>query len=150
MKTIQKTTWMLYLFIGLIINCNFLQSCRKGDVERTQDAIFVYENQTSHLIILERAGTITTFMPNTVTSFNVTEYAGKETNEFSYKRNPFDFYKDDKYVSFDRTKCLDLSILETNNPSNLRHYKAEKLSERKYKFTYTFTEADYNRAVNCP
>lgn len=36
-------------------------------------------------------------------------------------------------------------VLET-----LKNHTAERVSDVTYKFTYTFTEADYNRSVNCP
>jgi hypothetical protein len=58
--------------------------------------------------------------------------------------NPF-------FIYFDLNKCLVQTRTTENSVFNVDSYKQlEKIGENTYKLTYTFTEADYNRAVICP
>ena len=58
--------------------------------------------------------------------------------------NPF-------FVYFDLNKCLIQTRTTENGVFNAASYKQlEKIGKITYKLTFTFTEADYNRAVTCP
>ncbi len=53
-------------------------------------------------------------------------------------------------IKFDHMKCIVIKDDKgENNPLNIGSYIAERKDDRKYRFTFTFTEADYNRATNC-
>lgn len=53
-------------------------------------------------------------------------------------------------IQFDGNKCLTMTNSSVNSLLNISNYSAEKIDAFNYKFTYTFTEADYNRATICP
>lgn len=152
MKILQKTTWMRYLFIGLIINCIFFQSCTKIRKEYIQKAEFVYINETNYTIRFPNGMEIITLNPKQTIKSNITVGANEVVNETTYNNTPklFDIFKTFNIVFFNDLKCLDLSKELKHNPSQIKDYVAEKIGDRTYKFTYTFTEADYNRAVACP
>jgi len=152
MKTVQRITWIHYLFIGLIINSLFFQSCGKIRKEYNQVAEFVYVNQTNYTIKFDNGALTIIIKPKENILFKVADGANEVVNESSFKNTPkpFDTYGNYKLVYFDSLKCLDISQEMEHNPTDLKNYVAERISERTYKFTYTFTEADYNRAVTCP
>lgn len=54
-------------------------------------------------------------------------------------------------IKFDQTRCLtQVKVDDEHSVRNIKNFKTEKIGENHYKFTYTFTEADYNRATICP
>ncbi len=54
-------------------------------------------------------------------------------------------------IRFNQTRCLVTTFYTEHSPLNINSYSNEgKIGESTYKFTYTFTEADYNRATTCP
>ena len=156
----QKTIWIRYFFIGIAISSFFLSASCKKHTQWVQHAEFNYVNQTNYTITFPK-GYSNTYLkeavnviikPNTTTVFKVTFGANKEVTADSYVNNgtPFSFTEIYKVIFFDNTKCLDLSKLTINNPSDLKNYVAERIDKRTFKFTYTFSEADYNRAITCP
>ena len=114
-------------------------------------AEYIYINSTNHAISF--------FTPH-VYSFKL---LGLKThliklNEVGRKKNGPETYitpfnnTDSEIIQFDGNRCL---IMTTSNSSqnsllNISSYTAEKVDKYNYKFTYTFTEADYNRATTCP
>lgn len=151
MKTIQKTIWMHYLLIGLFVSLLPI-ACTKARIEYLKDVEHVYINETNYTITFPKGTTTITIKPHETIAFKLRDGSNKNVDENSYNQtpNPFDFIEQYKIIKFDDLKCLDLSKLEVNNPAYLRYYKAERLGKRSYRFTFTFTEADYNRAITCP
>lgn len=150
MKTIPKVTWINYLIIGLFIS--FTPSCGKIR-EYVKYSEFVYVNQTSHVITFPKGIVTINIKPNETISSKISEEgADKNLTRDSYLTTPkaFDTFDVYKIMYFDNLRCLDLSKDFEHSPAELKNYVAEKIGKRTYKFTYTFTEADYNRAVACP
>jgi len=80
-----------------------------------------------------------------------TQDAGGEVVTAEGYRRPFIESRGSIILKFDQDKCIiDHPLDSPNSIINLKNYVAEKIGDRTYKFTYTFTEADYNRAVACP
>ena len=54
-------------------------------------------------------------------------------------------------IKFNDVKCL-INVKENDRNSirDIKNFVAERINNNTYKFTYTFTEADYNRASTCP
>ena len=148
----QKPTWRHYIFIGIAISLLLTISCGRKLTDWIQHAEYQYVNQTNYNITFPKGAVNVIVRPNTITTFKMTFGANEivTANSFANDGNPFDLTDTYKRIFFDNLKCLDLSTLTINNPSNFKNYVAERIDKRTFKFTYTFTEADYNRAVTCP
>ena len=148
----QKTIWIRYFFIGIVINLLLTISCGRKFTDWLQHAEFEYVNQTNYTITFPKGQVNVVVKPNTTTIFKMTFGANEIVTADSFPNNgsPFGFTDTYKSIFFDNIKCLDLSTLTINNPSDKKNYVAERLDGRTYKLTYTFTEADYKRAVTCP
>lgn len=147
MKTVQNKMWMRFLMLGAFSLLFFGFSCAK--IEREQFAEFIYINTTNHII---------SFVTPTGNSFNLLSMKKHQINENqpAPKRIGFETYRT-PYVNsnsivlkFNGDKCLTMTNSSENSILNISHYSAVKIDEKTYRFTYTFTEADYNRAVTCP
>lgn len=54
-------------------------------------------------------------------------------------------------IKFDNNKCLiNQTIDSMHRVLDIKNFAAEKVDRFTYNLTYTFTEADYNRATTCP
>ncbi|MBP8067241.1 MAG: hypothetical protein KAY27_01645 [Pedobacter sp.] len=147
MQIVQNKIWMRFLVLGVFSLFFFGFSCRK--IERVQIGEFIYINSTNH--------TINFFTPH-FNSFNLlglkthvikeSQVAGKKIGLETF-RTPFT-NSNSLVITFDGNKCLTMTNLSENSLLNISHYSAEKIDAGTYKFTYTFTEADYNRATTCP
>ncbi len=144
----QKTIWIHYLLIGVIFNLLFAGfSCKK--IEPDMDGEYVYINSTNHII---------SFLTPHVDSFKLLGLkthliklhgvARKKARPETYG-TPFN-NSSSLVIQFDGNKCLTMTNLSENSLLNINHYSVEKIDDWTYKFTYTFTEADYNRAITCP
>lgn len=145
----QQTIWMRCLALGIITSLIILfNSCTK---EYQWAGHFYFVNRTGHSISYDplfqeyNLSANQTLFINQVQgekkAFRVEDYF----SPFLMKRNgPIS-------IRFDGNKCLlDQSLTSEHSPLNIKNYIAEKIDKYTYKFTYTFTEADYNRAVACP
>ena len=147
MKTIQNKIWMRFLVLGVFSLFFFGFSCNK--IEHEQFGKFIYINSTNH--------TINFFTPH-FNSFKLlglkthlieeVQVAGKKIG-FETFRTPFT-NSNSLVLVFDGNKCLTMTNSSDNSLLNMSNYSAEKIDDMTYRFTYTFTEADYNRAVTCP
>ena len=147
MKTIQSKIWMRFLALGVFSLFFFGFSCNK--IEREQFGKFIYINSTSH--------TINFFTPH-VNSFKLlglkthlieqVQVAGKKIG-FETFRTPFT-NSNSLVLVFDGNKCLTITNSSDHSMLNMSNYTEEKIDDMTYRFTYTFTEADYQRAVTCP
>ena len=147
MKTIQSKIWMLFLVLGVFSLFFFGFSCKK--INREKSLEFIYINSTNH--------TINFFTPH-FNSFNLlglkthlieqVQVAGKKIG-FETFRTPFT-NSNSLVLQFDGNKCLTMTNSSDHSMLNMSNYTEEKIDDMTYRFTYTFTEADYNRAVACP
>ena len=141
---------MRYLQLGSIISLvAILFSCDKiGDPVR--DGEFYFINQTNHTITYN----------NLFEEYNLAPKATiliKQTQDVIGKFNVNDYFspflmrtKEPIIIKFNADKCLQATMTSENSILDIKSYNAEKINKYTYKFTYTFTEADYNRAVTCP
>ena len=147
MKTIQNKIWMRFLVLGVFSLFFFGFSCNK--IEHEQFGKFIYINSTNH--------TINFFTPH-FNSFKLlglkthlieqVQVAGKKIG-FETFRTPFT-NSNSLVLVFDGNKCLTMTNSSDHSMLNMSNYTEEKIDDRTYKFTYTFTEGDYNRATSCP
>jgi len=145
----QNNIWMRFLQLGLIISLTFtFISCNKK-TEYAQLGEFWFINQTNYNITYKQGFEKFNVMANSSTLIKDTQDAVKkvEPNKF---HAPFRSIGLPVVIKFNQIKCLEIDVNSEHSILDIKNYLAEKLSERKYKFTYTFTEADYNRAVACP
>jgi hypothetical protein len=150
----QKNTLASFLMIGLLISFfTLVSSCNKIR-EYAQFGTFNFVNQTNYTITFyNKLSPIRyaeyTILPNSVTSIEKTQDAIKDVNSTTY-HSPFIGFTPPLIVKFNSVKCLEITPESEHTPLDIKNYAAEKLGERSYKFTYIFTEADYNRATICP
>ena len=143
----QNNIWMRFLSLGIIISFVLLtNSCQK--VNHGQFAEFHFENKTNHAITYNSGFEKYNVAAMSTTIVKESQYAGKNVTAEGYMipfgPNPF-------IIHFGQLKCIkDHHPDSTHSVLNFKSYIAEKIGDRTYKFTYTFTEADYNRAVACP
>ncbi len=148
----QNNTLKHFLTIGLIISItSILSSCK--DEFFSQTASFCFVNETNYNISYDLG----------LEKFNVSAKSTTVINE-SYRgggngesapplyNNPFiEHYGKKINVKFNNIKCLiDVKIDDVHSVIDIKNYTVEKIDNFTYKLTYTFTEADYNRAVTCP
>lgn len=155
METQQNKILKLYFTIILICLSVITFSCKKVG-EPIKHAKYILVNQTQHDI---------TFIPE----FSVNNLAANKTLEKSITtdansyndspKNYFSIFGDNAaikglglkfVVKFNGNKCWQPPYEGEHSPLDINSYVAKKVENNNYIFTYTFTEADYNRAVNCP
>ena len=150
MKTLQNNTWMHYLTLGLIFSLLTSGSCNKR-TEWGQEGDFFFVNKSTLKITFieqrlkfEIEPSKTFYLYQAQPSQKVVkpeDYQDPITQEIGPRSEVTIRIGD---------KCLKQVKSDVNSILNIKSYIAEKLGERKYKFTYTFTDADYERAVACP
>jgi hypothetical protein len=144
----QKTTWMRYLTLGTsIVALLSTISCKKN-VDYFVTGTFAYINNTDSLIEVKGGTYDFKINPNESHSINQAGEGPKEVNEKSYVSPILS-----AVLIFNNSKCdtLDSGLNLRNGVgiTGIENYTSEKVGERHYKFTYTFTEEDYNKAVLC-
>ncbi len=150
MKTLQNNTWIHYLTLGLIFSLLTSGSCNKMS-EFRQEGEFYFVNKTTHKIVINEQRLKLEIEPSQIFHLYQLQLSQKVTRPEDYQ----DPITQEIGPSYDITihigdKCLKQVKSDVNSILNIKSYTAEKLGERKYKFTYTFTDADYERAVACP
>jgi hypothetical protein len=154
MITQLNNTLMRFLTLGLVFNIILISSCSKKFVNPARDADFHFINMTDKNISYEVGLEKFNLKPSeTITIGQSQDDSGLELSPSSYS-NPFRelMTPQDKdiIIKFNVNKCWTTAVGTDHSPLDIKNYTSEKLGERKYKFTYTFTEADYNRAITCP
>jgi len=147
---LQKTTWTHYFLIGLIISLTLtMNSCAK--VAYAQFGKFYFVNNTNHRITYDKGLEAFNVGPNETIIVSQIQDSGKSVIQSSYI-SPFLLRSNGLItIRFDNNKCLiDEKRGDPHSVMDISNYIPEKIDKRTYKFTYTFTEADYNRAVTCP
>lgn len=143
----QKNIWMRFLIIGGLISISLLlNSCTK-DYEQTAE--FVIINNTDCKISFDERLKGYNLLPKQLYKSIEVMYGNKNINENSY-RSPL-YMAGPITIAFNNNKCLVLQTIDSEHSIlNIKNFVAEKNGSRSYKFTYIFTEADYNRATTCP
>jgi len=144
---------IIIITIGLIFGMLLISSCGKKIIDYADiEGEFYFINQTNHTIKIV----------NPIQEFNVVngqtnlikhQQGGVKTVNSSSYSDPFTYgmaSKDKKILIKINNKCENATSSSEHSILNINNYVAERIGERTYKFTYTFTEADYNRAVGCP
>jgi len=150
----QKTAWMRYLMLALIISHIAILSSSCKDDFFTIIAENHFINQTNYSITFPVGYEKFNVSPrSTVIVTERGKGAGKGGIQESDFTSPlFSVFSGSPLIlKFDQSKCLiDIKVEDENSIRNIKNFKTEKLGDNHYKFTYTFTEADYNRATTCP
>lgn|GEM_PF-1284825 len=153
MIIIQKTIWMRYLVLGVFSLTLFSFSCKKR-VDYAQYAEFHYLNSTSKKIVMDYPKKKFAIEANGGEYFFEVRGIGPESiSPDSYNFGlPINLTEENRIPVTIKIgdKCFISTETSEHTLINVNSYKIEKINEGHYKFTYTFTEADYNRAVNCP
>lgn len=144
----QKTTWMRYSTLGIIFSILLTNaSCNK---EYFGIGHFYFVNETDHFITYENLLEEYNLAPHQTILIKQTQDANGRANLDDYISPLVMRTKDPINIKFDANKCAKITKESDHSVLNLKSFIAEKLDKFTYKFTYTYTEADYNRAVTCP
>lgn len=143
--------------IGLIISLTVtLISCDRGDNYRyNRSAEYHFVNETNYNISYPTPYNRFNIAPKSTTIIKESIYIGssKMNADASDYTSPLasEYATNSLLIKFNNLKCLtDVKENDINSVRNINYYTVEKIAENNFKFTYTFTEADYNRAVACP
>jgi hypothetical protein len=153
MTITQKTIWMRYLLLGVFSVSFFGFSCKKR-VDYAQYAEFRYLNSTSKKIVMDYPKKKFAIEANGGEYyFEVKGIGPKTISPDSYNFSlPINLTEENRIPVTIKIgeKCFTSTERSEHTLINVNSYQIEKIDEGHYKFTYTFTEADYNLAVNCP
>jgi len=143
--------WMRFLALGVFSLILFGFSCKKR-IEYAQMGYFTYFNQTPYTIKLDYTSFSFIIEPNKSYTFS--------QNQDAIENVSADTFNEPLSRLVNRTtpeltfkigdKCFKSTSTSMHSVLNLKNYIAEQIGSRTYKFTYTFTDEDYNRAVTCP
>lgn len=155
MITVQNKILTLCSAIILICLSVMVLSCKKLG-EPVKHANYLLINQTQHDITFIPESSANNLAANKTLEKSITTDAG------NYNETPksyFSLFGDNAaikglglkfIIKFNSNKCWQPPYEGEHSPLDINSYVAEKIRDNNYKFTYTFTEADYNRAVTCP
>ena len=142
---------MRFLVLGGFSLILFGFSCKKS--EYVHNLEYYFDNKTNHLIKLDYPSYKFTIEPAKTFVLKESFDGPKTSTAESYLSNPIPSLINRKQAEV-VIRIGDKCFISTDNSEhsliNMKSYVGEKLGERKYKFTYTFTDADYERAVVCP
>lgn len=139
---LQKIIWMRCLLIGTSLSFMLLfQSC-KEEADCLVIGEFVYKNTTSFSIETPKG----TIQPNKSMMIKEEGLGSCEVSKESYI-SPF---HGGVTVIFDNQKCLSyeggLKANEGEGPVGIANYNSSKVADRHFKFEYTFSDSDYEKA----
>lgn len=141
------------MFLAIIFSISLISSCGKKIIDYADiEGEFYFVNQTSYtikIVNLQQEFNVITGQKNFIKRYqggSKTVNASSYSDPFTYGMAP----NDKKILVKINNKCENSTPTSIHSLLNINSYVSEKIGERKYKFTYTFTEADYNRAVTCP
>ena len=152
----SKRYLITLLFIGTLLLIN---SCKK--INYLQHGEYHIVNITNYNITFEKELETCNVIPKGTTIIYDTQESRKNMKPADYLNaadfsNPIDRLKlgtiNIKYTKSDGTaKCLLKQTKDSiNSILNPDKFISEQIGERTYKFTYYFSNSDYNRAVTCP
>ncbi|WP_412466720.1 hypothetical protein [Pedobacter sp. KLB.chiD] len=151
MKTTQNKIWMRFLLLGISFYLTAVNvNCGKRSVDYVQYAQYEFINKTQYSIkVIESRSPDISFKIDKGSTYSLLreqDGSDKIVTEQSYI-SPF--FSSQVIIEFDNTRCLNMTSQSEKSVFNLENYSSIRMNSRKYKFTYTFTEQDYDRAVAC-
>lgn len=143
----QKTIWMQLLLIGILSS---FQSCNKEEVDKLHHEEYYFINKSDYEIVIETISKIdkelyknTYKMKKDSTFFQETEVMfGSTTSIIAHSDSVVVEFGDIKRMSYIPDT---LSQYNTLNPNN---YESVKIKNNRYKYTYTFTNNDFENALD--
>ncbi|WP_412466721.1 hypothetical protein [Pedobacter sp. KLB.chiD] len=151
MKTIQNSIWMRFSMLGAFSILALGFSCKKK-TDYAQFAEFHYVNASSKEVKVEYPLKNFTILPSERFTIKQSDVGPKTISPEVYN-DPLPLYltgeKRDEIFNRIGTKCLISTRTSQHSLININSYTVEKINDGYYKFTYTFTEEDYDRAVAC-
>ena len=153
----QNNIWVRYLALGLFISLMMMGAACKKNTSWVAQGDFYFINETKYII---------SYLPDGYERFNIPPQSSimiKDIQDNGEMVRPEYYHsplfnkgttgwvpiKDSFIIKFDNNKCWE-TLNSDHSPLDIKNYVAEKTGNRAYKFTYTFTEEDYNRATACP
>lgn len=146
----QNKIWMRYLQLGIIINLVILSIACSKKTEFSQEGDFYFVNETNYDITFGNGLEKFNVSPKSTTFVADMQDSDGSPTSASYQSPLMAISRGGLTIKFNADKCLVTDFYTEHSVLDIKNYLAEKLSKRKFKFTYTFTEADYNRATTCP
>jgi hypothetical protein len=146
-----------FLIIGLLFSLLVMgaPSCKKT-TDHAMEGEFYFVNSTSHQITFSTGFEKYNLAAKaTGPIFTVSDIGDKEITASSFytpfiKEQAYNIPQQPIIIRFDNQKCTSINGNSgAHNILDISSYNNEKIGERKYRFTYTFTEEDYNRATLC-
>ncbi|KLT63872.1 hypothetical protein AB669_19240 [Pedobacter sp. BMA] len=132
-----------------------VSGCSKT-TDKAMEGEFYFVNNTAHHISFSSGFEKYNLAPNSISpAFIVSDISDKSITEPSFyapflKENAYKLPAEPIIMRFENSKCVVIrNMLGNRNPLNINSYSSERLTERKFKFTYTFTESDYIEAPAC-
>ena len=147
----QNNMWKNFLIIGLIINLIFIISSCK-DYFYNEIGEYQFVNETDYSIIYSVGYEEFNIGPKSKILITQNKKTGGDKGgaKVSDYKSPLYSHNATLNIKFNNLKCLsDVKENDINSVRDIKNFVAEKIGRSHYKFTYTFTDADYNRAVTC-
>ena len=148
----RKNIWKRYLTLGLIISLiSIISSCK--DYFYNEIGEYQFVNETSYSIVYSIGYEKFNIGPKSKILITQNKKTGGDKGgaKVSDYKSPLYSQTATLNIKFNNLKCLnDVKENDINSVRDIKNFVTEKIGENHFKFTYTFTEADYNRAVNCP
>jgi hypothetical protein len=139
---------MRYLTLGIsMLTPSLIMSC-KSDIDYIVNGTYVYINSTDSLIQVKSSVYDFVIKPKQAHTLVQSGDGSKDINESSYVSPMLG-----AVLIFYNIKCdtLNSGLNLRSGPgiTGIENYNSEKVADRHYKFTYTFTQADMDKAVAC-
>lgn len=157
----QRTIWMRFLLIGISLS-SLISGCGKEDIEYVMTVDLVYSNQTDSLIGFEILENISS---STITEIELEPFSSSSTFSYEYEgvsrviepESCCDDFLSNVYTSRglegeSKTITLNdtLCVTHLNEKSVLiSNYSHEEISNRHFRYSYVFTENDFENAEPC-
>jgi hypothetical protein len=139
---------MRYLTLGSVISLIFLFNSCTDTWPSKSKGIFHFVNETNYAITYTKTYSTFNVPAKSTTTYSMEIPAESTISDYV---SPLADLNEKLNITFGNVKCLiDVKIDDIHSIKNIKNFTAEKIGNDLYKFTYTFTEADYNRAVTCP
>lgn len=152
MKTINTNICKSLLGFGFLFSLILIPSCGKKIIDYADiEGDFYFINPTNYTVKIVNFQQDFNIISGELKLINHKQGGLKTVTPISYT-DPFTYgmAPNDKKLQLKiGNRCENATLNSQHSILNINSYVAEKLGERKYKFTYTFTEADYNRAIIC-
>ena len=148
----QNNMWKRYLMRGLIISLiTLFNACSQKTSRWQQVGDFYFVNETNYSISYPTEFEIFNILPKSTTFFKQTITKGGNVivnSQISDYQVPLQNFSGT--IKFNNAKCLNNNIGNEHSIQEIKNYVTERTGDNTFKFTYTFTEADYNKAAICP